>query len=93
MELQESKPSLGYSEAHQDHTCQRAPVLQTSWLLLDCPDIARIAALGVKAYSFSISWSRVMPFGRGPVNEQAMAHYMDLIDTCIEYNVEPIVTL
>jgi beta-glucosidase/6-phospho-beta-glucosidase/beta-galactosidase len=34
-----------------------------------------------------------MPFGRGPVNEQAMDHYMDLIDTCIEYGVEPIVTL
>jgi hypothetical protein len=28
------------------------------------PDIARIAALGVKACSFSISWPRVMPFDR-----------------------------
>jgi hypothetical protein len=56
-------------------------------------DIKNIAAMGVKAYSFSISWSRVMPFGRGPVNEQALAHYMDVIDTCIENNVEPIVTL
>jgi beta-glucosidase len=56
-------------------------------------DIARMAAMGVKAYSFSISWSRVMPFGRGPVNEQALAHYEDVIDTCIQYGVEPIVTL
>jgi beta-glucosidase len=49
--------------------------------------------MGIKAYSFSISWSRVLPFGRGPVNEQALAHYDDVINTCIKYNVEPIVTL
>ena len=56
-------------------------------------DIARIAAMGIKAYSFSISWSRILPFGRGPVNEQALAHYDDVINTCLQYNVEPIVTL
>ncbi|KAF2230995.1 glycoside hydrolase family 1 protein [Viridothelium virens] len=56
-------------------------------------DIARIAALGVPYYSFSISWSRVFPFGRGEVNEQALLHYDDLINTCLEYNVQPIVTL
>jgi beta-glucosidase/6-phospho-beta-glucosidase/beta-galactosidase len=26
-------------------------------------DLARVSAMGVKAYSFSISWSRVMPLG------------------------------
>ena len=63
-------------------------------LLADCEtDIARIAALGVKTYSFSISWSRVFPFGNGPINELALAHYDDVIDTCIEYGVEPAVTL
>ena len=56
-------------------------------------DIARIAALGVPAYSFSISWSRIMPFGRGPINEEGLAHYDDVINTCLEYGVEPIVTL
>ena len=56
-------------------------------------DIARIAALGVKVYSFSLSWSRILPFGRGPVNELAIAHYNDVINTCIEYNVIPMVTL
>lgn len=56
-------------------------------------DIARIAALGVNTYSFSISWSRIQPFGTGPVNEQALAHYDDVIDTCLEYNIIPMVTL
>lgn len=49
--------------------------------------------MGVKAYSFSISWSRILPFGRGPVNEQGLAHYDDVINTCLEYGVEPIVTI
>lgn len=56
-------------------------------------DIARIAALGVPYYSFSISWSRIFPFGKGPVNELALAHYEDLIDTCLQYGVKPLVTL
>lgn len=56
-------------------------------------DIARIAALGVKAYSFSISWSRVFPFGRGPVNQEAIAHHNDVINTCLEYNIIPMATL
>lgn len=56
-------------------------------------DIARIAALSVKAYSFSISWSRIMPFGSGPVNEEAIAHYNDVINTCLEYGVIPMATL
>ncbi|PYI14686.1 beta-glucosidase [Aspergillus violaceofuscus CBS 115571] len=58
-------------------------------------DIARLAALGVPYYSFSISWSRIVPFGvaGSPVNTEGLAHYDDVINTCIEYGVTPIVTL
>ena len=56
-------------------------------------DIARVAALGVKAYSFSLSWSRILPFGRGAVNQEAIDHYNDVINTCIEYGLIPQVTL
>lgn len=56
-------------------------------------DIARIAAIGVKVYSFSISWARIFPFGAGAVNEQGLAHYDDLIDTCIQHGIQPAVTL
>lgn len=55
-------------------------------------DIARIAAMGVKAYSFTLSWSRIMPFGKGEVNQLAIDHYSDLIDTCLEYGVTPMVS-
>lgn len=45
------------------------------------------------AYSISISWSRIFPYGRGQVNELALAHYDDVINTCIQYGVKPLVTL
>lgn len=60
---------------------------------LDPTDIARLAAMGVPYYSFSLSWSRILPFGRGPINEAGLAHYEDVINTCLEYGVKPAVTL
>ncbi|PQE30856.1 beta-glucosidase A protein [Rutstroemia sp. NJR-2017a WRK4] len=58
-------------------------------------DIARLAALGVPYYSFSISWTRVMPFGvaDSPVNTQALDHYEDLIKICYDYGIIPVATL
>ncbi|KAH8587949.1 glycoside hydrolase superfamily [Bisporella sp. PMI_857] len=58
-------------------------------------DIARLAALNVQTYSFSISWSRILPFGvaGSPVNKQAIDHYDDLINTILEYGLTPIATL
>lgn len=56
-------------------------------------DIARVAAMGINSYSFSISWSRIYPFGAGPINQAGINHYNDLINTCLEYNVTPMATL
>lgn len=58
-------------------------------------DIARLAALGVPHYAFSIAWTRVVPFGTAgsPVNQAALDHYADVIDTCYQFGVTPIVTL
>ncbi|THW90083.1 glycoside hydrolase [Aureobasidium pullulans] len=56
-------------------------------------DIARLSAMGINAYSFSIAWTRLFPFGTGPVNELGIAHYNDIIDTCIQYNITPMATL
>lgn len=49
--------------------------------------------MGINTYSFSISWSRIYPFGSGPVNQAGIDHYNDLIDTCLQYNVTPVATL
>lgn len=58
-------------------------------------DIARLAALGVPYYSFSIPWSRIVPFGvaGSPINQQALDHYDDVINTCLEYGITPVATL
>ena len=58
-------------------------------------DFARLAALGIPYYSFSISWTRIVPFGvaNSPINMEALDHYDDLINSCLEFGLTPIVTL
>ena len=52
-------------------------------------DIAIMQSLGVDAYRFSISWPRVLPAGRGKVNEAWMAFYDRLVDSLRAADFEP----
>jgi beta-glucosidase len=45
--------------------------------------------LGINAYRFSVAWPRVMPAGRGAVNEAGLAFYDRLIDALIAAGIEP----
>jgi len=56
-------------------------------------DIALFAELGLKAYRFSIAWTRILPNGTGEVNEKGIAFYRNIIEECLKYNIEPIVTM
>lgn len=56
-------------------------------------DIALFAEMGLKTYRFSISWSRILPEGTGAVNPQGIAYYNHLIDECLKYHIEPLVTM
>jgi len=56
-------------------------------------DVALFAEMGFKTYRFSISWSRVIPNGIGEINMQGIEFYSNLIDECLKYNIEPIVTM
>lgn len=56
-------------------------------------DIKLIKELGLKAYRFSIAWSRIFPDGYGEPNEKGMQFYMDLVEELIKNNIEPCVTL
>ncbi|XAR56567.1 Beta-glucosidase [Bertholletia excelsa] len=51
-------------------------------------------SLGVNAYRFSISWSRILPRGRfGEVNPSGVAFYNKIIDLLVLRGVEPFVTI
>ena len=56
-------------------------------------DVRLMAEMGLKTYRFSISWPRVIPTGNGEVNEIGLKFYEDLIDECLKYNIEPMVTI
>lgn len=56
-------------------------------------DVALMAEMGLKTYRFSIAWTRIFPNGRGKANLQGLKFYEELIDECLKYNIEPMVTL
>jgi beta-glucosidase len=56
-------------------------------------DVALMAELGLQTYRFSIAWPRVMPFGRGAVNEAGLAFYDRLVDALLARRIVPAATL
>ena len=56
-------------------------------------DVALMAQMGLKAYRFSVAWSRVVPDGEGEVNLAGLQFYIDLVDELIKHGVEPVLTL
>lgn len=57
-------------------------------------DIKLMSAMGVDAYRFSISWSRIMSDGTtDTINPEGINFYNKLIDCCLAHNVTPWVTL
>lgn len=56
-------------------------------------DIALMAEMGLKTYRFSISWPRIYPKGKGEVNEKGLEFYDNVIDECLKYGIEPMVTI
>lgn len=56
-------------------------------------DVALMANIGLQAYRFSVSWSRVMPQGTGAVNPAGLGFYDRLVDEMLAAGVQPWVTL
>lgn len=56
-------------------------------------DVALMAEMGLQSYRFSISWPRLLPNGRGEVNEAGVKFYSDLIDALLAHNIVPMITL
>ncbi|CAB4295348.1 unnamed protein product [Prunus armeniaca] len=49
--------------------------------------------MGMDAYRFSISWTRIFPNGTGQINQAGIDHYHSLIDALLSKGIEPYVTL
>ncbi|MFE5831204.1 GH1 family beta-glucosidase [Streptomyces sp. NPDC056488] len=56
-------------------------------------DVALMSELGLKAYRFSVSWSRVQPTGRGPAVQKGLDFYRALVDELLAAGIEPALTL
>ena len=56
-------------------------------------DVAIMKKMGLKAYRFSMDWSRLLPEGTGRVNEAGVKFYSDLIDELLANGVEPFITM
>ncbi|KAK9166216.1 hypothetical protein Scep_001407 [Stephania cephalantha] len=56
-------------------------------------DVKLMHKMGLDAYRFSISWSRLIPDGHGAVNPKGLNYYNNLINELVSYGIEPHVTL
>lgn len=56
-------------------------------------DVVLMRDLGLNAYRFSISWSRIIPQGRGALNRPGLAFYDRLVDRLLQHDIAPSVTL
>ena len=56
-------------------------------------DVDLMRSLGLDAFRFSVSWPRVLPAGRGPVNARGLDFYDRLVDELLAAGIEPYVNL
>jgi beta-glucosidase len=56
-------------------------------------DVELMKSLGLTGYRFSVSWPRIMPTGRGPVNQRGLDFYKRLVGALHERGIAPALTL
>lgn len=56
-------------------------------------DVALMKEQGLKAYRFSVAWTRILPNGRGEINQAGLQFYIDLVDELLTNQIEPVLTL
>ncbi|XP_074359037.1 putative beta-glucosidase 41 isoform X3 [Apium graveolens] len=49
--------------------------------------------MGMDAYRFSISWSRIFSNGTGERNPDGLKYYNKLLDSLLEKGIQPYITL
>ena len=89
------KPSIWDTFSHtpnkidQNHTGDVACDHYHRWQ----EDIGLMQDLNLQAYRFSMAWSRILPQGRGAINQAGLDFYSRLVDGLLAANITPFVTL
>ena len=98
----EGSPRLdGRGESIWDTFCRKPGAIQDGsngevacdHVRLYVEDVDLMSQLGLQAYRFSISWSRVHPNGGGPINHAGLDFYDKLVDTLLAKGIEPYPTM
>ena len=56
-------------------------------------DLDLLVDLGIPAYRFSVAWPRVIPSGRGAINQAGLDYYRYLVDGLLQRGITPLLTL
>ncbi len=56
-------------------------------------DIQLMSRINVGAYRFSLAWPRIMPEGKGSINQRGLDYYRRLCETLLKENIRPCATL
>lgn len=56
-------------------------------------DIELFGNMNMKAFRFSIAWSRIFPNGEGEPNTEGLKFYDKVLDELEKYSIEPIITI
>ena len=56
-------------------------------------DINIMKEIGIQAYRFSLSWTRILPNGTGEINQAGIDYYNRVINKLLENGIEPYITL
>ena len=93
-------PQDGAGECMWDTFCKSGRVYEQQNAEVTCDGIHRypedfrlMGLLGIKAYRFSISWSRILPNGTGEVNPKGIALYRDMLKELRQNGIRPYITL
>ena len=56
-------------------------------------DVNLMRDLGIKSYSFTLSWPRILPEGKGQINQKGLDFYSRLVDHLLDAGIRPKATL
>ena len=56
-------------------------------------DVELVRQLNIPNFRFSISWSRILPEGKGRINQAGIDYYNRIIDHCLSLGIEPWLTV